>query len=131
MKEIHLLSTLKNTLFSDAFGQSSNNLHEYINSCHTGTSQFVPKKNVFLVLNNLFQYCCGAIVSKSTSANRIFIEETSFTTCKTTAGQNGWGVCFTYVVLTVHRSIKRVTVILHMVSMPTFKQRMIHHQKRS
>ena len=83
--------------FSDVFGEGSNNSHEYINKDHTGTNPFAPSKNDVWVSNSLFHDCTstknGGAISCSTSIQRIFIEETTFTTCKTTNSYGG-GIYF-------------------------------------
>ena len=80
--------TSKNAQFSDAFSESNENLYVYSNSNHTGTSPFFPIKKDVCISNSLFHDCTssssgGAVASEGASVERIFIEETTFTTCKT------------------------------------------------
>ena len=70
-------------------------MHEYDNQNHTGNSSFVPNKSDVCISNSLFHDCTsssngGAVSSSSTSVNRMFIEDTTFTTCKTTSYYGGW-----------------------------------------
>ena len=81
---------MKNAQFSDVFGESSDCFHEYINSIHAGKSSFYPNKKDVWISNSLFHDCTseeniGAVsCTGSTTVERLFIEETTFTTCKTT-----------------------------------------------
>ena len=87
----------KNARFSNAFGKRSNDLEKFSHEDRTGTDQFVPSNKDVHVSNCLFHDCtsdsCGGAVSCSTSIERIFIEETTFATCKTTNSYGG-GIYF-------------------------------------
>ena len=81
--------TLKNTQFSDIFGRDNSDLYEYSNPNHSGKNPFYPVNRCIYISNSFFHDCTsdssgGAVSSESTSVERIFIEETTFETCKTT-----------------------------------------------
>ena len=86
----------KRTQFSDVFG-TSNYVDSISNEERTGTNRFEPSKADASVANCLFHDCssssCGGAVYCSSSIERIFIEETTFTTCKTTTSCGG-GIYF-------------------------------------
>ena len=68
-------------------------MYEYDNQ--KSSSSFVPNKSDVCISNSLFHDCTsssngGAVSSSSTSVNRMFIEDTTFTTCKTTSYYGGW-----------------------------------------
>ena len=89
---------LKNAHFSDIFSGSSDDLHECINSSLAGKSPFYPVKKDVWISNSLFHDCTcsksgGAVSSDGTTVERMFIEETTFTTCKTTSDTGG-GIYF-------------------------------------
>ena len=74
-------------------------MNEFYNQNHNGSSAFVPTQPDVYISNSLFHDCissqCGGAISctSNTSVNRLFIEETTFTTCKTNSLKGG-GIYF-------------------------------------
>jgi hypothetical protein len=87
-----------NSQFSDVFGSSSN-LETYSEQQRKGsTTAYVPSKSDVYISNCLFETCTsstygGAVSSSSTSVNRMMIEGSTFTSCKTTNTRGG-GIYF-------------------------------------
>ena len=96
--EVRSVPLSTNSRFSDVFGTSSN-LETYSDEHRKGsTTAYVPSKSDVYICKCLFETCTsstsgGAVSSSSTSVNRMMIEGSTFTSCKTTNTVGG-GIYF-------------------------------------